>query len=171
LPRFGEGGRQPGYNGRNKTFFFFNYEGLRLSQPQPASTSPVPDLCMRGAGPCPTSGPGAGRVPAASALLPVVNAFPLPSPGGLEDAVNGVGQFIGTWSNPSSLNSTSVRFDHAVNDRLRFFFRFSDTASNSGGRGLTPSLQTETAYSVRTYTAGVTNIFSSRWSNDFRLNY
>src|SRR5205814_7871672 len=28
LPRFGEGGRSV-YNGKNRTFFFFNYEGLR----------------------------------------------------------------------------------------------------------------------------------------------
>ena len=34
LPRFGEGGPLVGYNGRNKTFFFFSYEGLRLRQPQ-----------------------------------------------------------------------------------------------------------------------------------------
>src|SRR5262249_27909852 len=48
LPRFGEGGRQPWYNGRNKTFFFFSYEGLRLSTPQAAQTTFVPDLCLRG---------------------------------------------------------------------------------------------------------------------------
>src|SRR6266508_3230374 len=33
LPRFGEGG--PAFhNGKNRTFFFFSYEGLRLRQPQ-----------------------------------------------------------------------------------------------------------------------------------------
>ena len=30
LPRFGEGGNHIGYDGRNRTFFFFSYEGLRL---------------------------------------------------------------------------------------------------------------------------------------------
>src|SRR5205807_5130797 len=100
--------------------------------PQPAAASFVPDLCMRGvdaATTCPQ-----GRNPAATALLPVADAFPLPSPNGLEDAINGVGQFIGTWSNPSSLNSTSIRFDHVVNDKLRLFFRFSDTPSSSATR-------------------------------------
>src|SRR2546425_1000746 len=169
IPRF--------YNGKDKTFFFVSYEGLRLIQPQAASTSSVPDLCMRGvAGSCagligPTGNP---RMPAATALLPVVNAFPLPSPGGLEDTVNGVGQFIGTWSNPNSLNSTSVRLDHAVNDRLKLFFRFSDTGSSSAHRfsgNIPPTMQNKTDYNLRTYTAGVSNIFSNRWSNDFRLNY
>ena len=37
LPRFGEGGRQPWYDGHNRTFFFFSYEGLRLRQPQVVS--------------------------------------------------------------------------------------------------------------------------------------
>lgn len=32
LPRFGEGGPTTSYNGRNKTFFFFTYEGLRQNQ-------------------------------------------------------------------------------------------------------------------------------------------
>src|SRR5258705_5698882 len=34
LPRPGEGGPLLGYNGRNRTFFFFSYEELRLGQPQ-----------------------------------------------------------------------------------------------------------------------------------------
>src|SRR6266404_5417103 len=32
LPRFGEGGSGIGYDGKNKTFFFFSYEGLRQRQ-------------------------------------------------------------------------------------------------------------------------------------------
>jgi len=160
------------YNGKDKTFFFVSYEGLRLISPQAASASIVPDLCMRAMGACPV-----GRAPAASAVLPVMDAFPLPSPNGLEDAVNGFGQFIGSWSNPSSINSTSIRFDHVVNDKLKLFFRFGDTASNSSQRetyfpdGNTPTMDKTLAYTLRTYTAGVTSAFSSHLSNDFRLNY
>ena len=32
LPHFGEGGSPIGYNGKNRTFFFFSYEGLRQRQ-------------------------------------------------------------------------------------------------------------------------------------------
>src|SRR5712664_1195608 len=46
LPRFGEGGRQPGYNGRNRTFFFISYEGLRLRQPK-VSSEQVPSVVAR----------------------------------------------------------------------------------------------------------------------------
>ncbi len=157
------------YNGNDKTFFFISYEGLRLTSPQPASTSFVPDLCMRGAGTCPF-----GRNPAPSALQAVLNAFPLPSRNGLEDATNGFGQFIGSWSNPSSLNSASVRFDHTVNDKLRLFFRFSNTTSSSATRnfgGIPPSVDGITAYGIRTYTAGASSVFTSRLSNDLRLNF
>ncbi len=164
--------RIPGvYNGKDKTFFFFSYEGLRLLQPQEATNDLfVPDLCMRGMGPCPS-----GRNPAASALQPVVNGFPLPSPNGLEDATNGFGQFLGAWSNPSSLDSTSVRFDHVINDKLRLFFRFSDTGSSLAARGhtsrTTPTVDQTNAYTFRTYTAGATSVFTTSFSNDFRLNY
>jgi hypothetical protein len=165
--------RIPGlYNGKDRTFFFVSYEGLRLVTPRPATPSYVPDLCMRGTASCPTSGPGAGRSPAASALLPVVNAFPLPSPNGLEDAANGFGQFIGSWSNPSSIDSVSVRIDHVVNDKLRLFFRFSDTPSDSTTRNSSTPSQNETiSYVLRTYTAGASSGFSNRVSNDLRFNY
>ncbi len=158
------------YNGKNKTFFFVSYEGLRLVAPQAAVASPVPDLCMRGMGACPP-----GRNPAASALQPVINAFPLPSSNGLEDATNGVGQFIGSWSNPSSLDSTSVRFDHNFNDKLRLFFRFSDTPSHSATRRPTttvpPTFNRTSSYILRTYTLGASNVLTGDLNNDFRLNY
>jgi hypothetical protein len=163
--------RIPGwYNGKDKTFFFVSSEGLRLTAPKAATPSYVPDLCLRGVA---ASCTGA-NTPAAAALQPVLNAFPLPSPHGIDDTVNGIAQFIGTWSNPSSINSTSVRFDHVVNDKLRLFFRFSDTGSSASNRGpfsTVPTLVETSAYTMRTYTAGVSSVFSTRLSNEFRLNY
>ena len=155
------------FHGKDKTFFFISYEGLRLRQPQAATASFVPDLCMRSIGVCPS-----GRSPAPSALQPVLKAFPLPSPNGLENAASGFGQFIGTWSNPSSIDSTSVRFDHTVNDKLRLFFRFSDTDSSAASRSATvATLNTISAYTMRTYTVGASSAFSSRLSNESRLNF
>src|SRR6267142_1825468 len=168
---FGGPFRIPGvYNGKDKTFFFVSYEGLRLASPQPASPGFVPDLCMRGTGPCPS-----GRSPAAIALQPVVNAFPVPIPNGLQDATNGFAQFIGSWSNPGSLDSTGVRFDHIVNDKVRLFFRFGNATSSSAARlpgGVVPlSVDNISDYTTRTYTAGASSVFSSRLSNDFRINF
>lgn len=150
------------YQGKDKTFFFLSYEGLRLTQPQAASINYVPDAVLRASAP--------------ASLQPALNAFPLQSPDGIDDTANGIAQFIGTWSNPSSIDSTSVRFDHVVNDKLRLFFRLSDTASSSASRGTyataqTPAMDTTLAYTTRTYTAGANSAFTNRLNNDLRLNY
>jgi hypothetical protein len=150
------------YNGKDKTFFFLSYEGLRLSSPQAATTNFVPDTLLR------STAPGA--------LQSALNAFPVQSPNGVDDTANGIAQYIGSWSGPASLNSTSVRFDHLVTDKLRLFFRFSDTPSRSVTRGTpatftTPTMDTTLAYTLRTYTAGASSLFSNRLSNELRLNY
>src|SRR5438105_3433954 len=153
--------RIPGlYNGKDKTFFFFNYEGLRLSAPQAAVVNYVPDAALRASAPSP--------------LNQALNAFPVPN--GKDDPANGIAQFIGTWSNPASIDSTSVRLDHVFKERHRLFFRFSDTQSNSSVRGVytqneTPSSNQISSYTTRTYTAGVTSLVTNRLSNDLRLNY
>jgi hypothetical protein len=148
------------YNGNDKTFFFVSYEGLRLMQPQAAAVSNVPDTALRASAPSP--------------LNQALNAFPVQSPNGIDQTASGVAQFIGTWSNPSSINSTSFRFDHVVSDKLRLFFRFGDTGSNSAIRGfggVSPTVNTILAYALQTYTAGATSVFTHRLNNEFRLNY
>ena len=164
---------------KNKTFFFASYEGLRLVQPQPAATMVVPDSTVR-----------------ASTVAPLnqaLNAFPQPNGGELLQPCNsptdptcnpatglepsGAAAYIASWSNRSTLNSTSVRFDHIVNDKTRLFFRFNNTGSDSAAlQGLqtgsaAPSVNTISSYTIRTYTGGATSLFSSRLSNEFRLNY
>jgi hypothetical protein len=147
------------YNGKNKTFFFFSYEGLRVIQPQAASVSYVPDAALRQSAP--------------SALQPVLNAFPVAN--GL-DLGNGLAEFIGTWSNPSSINAYSIRLDHTFNDRLKLFFRFSDAPSSGGSRSsgngvASPASFTTSDFTTRSYTLGATSAFTSHINNDFRLNY
>jgi len=154
---------------RNRTFFFVSYEGLRLAAPHAATTTFVPDLCLRGLTTCPS-----GSEPAPPGLQPLLNAFPLPSPGGIDDVANGFAAYFASWSNPSSLDSPSFRIDHVVSERLKLFFRFSSTSSNADGRGTppyTPSTNQSLAYSARSYTAGTTSMFTSRLANTFRLNY
>lgn len=153
----------PVHAGRDKTFFFLSYEGLRLVTPQPAATEQVPDNALRAATPAP--------------LNQVLNAYPLQSPNSIDDTTNGFAFFFGSWSNPSSINSGSVRLDHIVNDKLKLFFRFNDTSSYSLARGAAfvqsspPSQIVRNDYTIRTYTGGATSVFSSRLSNDLRLNY
>lgn len=148
------------YKRKDKTFFFVSYEGLRLTAPQAATAYFVPDTALRASAPAP--------------VQQALNAYPLPTPNAIDDMANGVAQFIGSWANPSSINSTSVRLDHIVNENLRLFFRYSDTASSSASRAVpvsAPSEQTISSYTMRTYTAGATNVILHSLSNDFRLNY
>src|SRR5712692_6933679 len=49
LPRFGEGGSALGYKGKNRTFFFFSYEGLRQRQGLTLPTVTVPTDAQRAA--------------------------------------------------------------------------------------------------------------------------
>jgi hypothetical protein len=107
--------RIPGlYNGKDKTFFFFSYEGLRLTVPQPALTVDVPDTALRQNSP--------------AAIQPLLNAFPIQN--GAEQG-NGLALFTGTYSSPSSVNAYSVRVDHTFGDKLQIFGRYADTPSDS----------------------------------------
>jgi hypothetical protein len=145
------------YDGKDKTFFFFSYEGLRVLQPQGSTITYVPDSALRQTAPSP--------------LQAVLNAYPVANG---PDLGNGLAEFIGSWSNPSSLDAYSVRLDHSLNDKVKVFFRFSDTGSSAGARQTFPFVPSElqtTSYTSRTYTLGVTSMLSSRVSNEFRLNY
>jgi len=151
------------YDGKDRSFFFFSYEGLRLLQPQASTTNYVPDGVLRQSTPVP--------------LQSVLNAFPdANGPEVLDSMGNptGLARFVSTWSNPSSLDAYSIRLDHTFNDKLHVFFRFSDTVSSTAARQTFPFVPSElqaTAYTLRTYTFGAASMISSRMSNEFRLNY
>jgi len=166
------GGTLGGPFQKDRTFFLMSYEGLRLQWPQPPSINiGVPNLCLRGnAGSCSGS-----DTPVTAELLPIMNAFPLPAPGGI-DFGDGTAQYIASWTNPSSINSTSARLDHVVGSKLRLFFRFNDTSSSSANRGNetlgpSPTVRTNSDQTARTYTGGATSLFSNRLGNDFRVNF
>jgi len=155
LPRFGEGGRAL-YHGRNRSFFFFSYEGLRLRQPVFA-TSDVPSLAARQAAP--------------AAIQPFLNAFPLPNgPAG----ANNVAPFSASYSNPFSFDATSLRIDHIINDKLSVFGRYNHSPSEALQRSsASDSLNSVGALNIKTQTLtlGSTFIFSPRVSNEIRVNY
>jgi carboxypeptidase family protein len=153
------------YHGKDRTFFFVSYEGLRLIQPQPAAVSYVPSLSLRQQAPAP--------------LQSVLNAFPAPhcqtlGTGCSEDLGNGLGEFVGTWSNPSRIDSTSVRIDEVLRTNMKLFFRFADTPSQSdvrAGAPYSPTNVQSSSFHTATFTAGATMAFSDRLANEFRLNY
>ena len=151
---------------KDKTFFFFSYEGLRLRLPQTALTL-VPDTNPLD----PFS-----RQFALPALLPFMNAFPLPNgPEVLDPNGNhqGIAQFNATYSDPGTLDAYSLRVDHKINDRLNLFGRYNYSPSGLIQRGVGSSLSTVSPLTITTQTGtlGVTWAISPVAANDFRFNY
>jgi len=157
LPRFGEGGRQPGYDGRNRTFFFFSYEGLRLRQPVVGITE-VPTLTT--------------RQNAVEGVKPFLNAFPIPTG---PPKPNGLAESAASFSNPSTLNATSIRVDHSFNPKLTLFARYNYAPSSNSVRGpaVLSSLNTVSAteLNTQTLTLGTSMVITPSANNDLRMNY
>ncbi len=146
------------YRGKNRTFFFLSYEGLRLREPQTKLTS-VPTLAARQSAP--------------PSVQPFLNAYPLPNG---KDLGAGLAEFNGSYSNPSTLNATSIRLDHTFTDKLTFFARYNHAPSESIQRGSTGQSVTLNDLSVvhvktQTLTSGLVWSISPKISNDFRVNW
>ena len=142
------------FNGRDNTFFFFSYEGLRLDSPQAATPTPVPDPTLRQQSP--------------AAIQPLLNAFPIANGG--EDGLNdGLAYYIEAISYPASLDNTSVRIDHSFGDKFKVFGRFADTPSNTASYNA--AVEQVTAMDNKSLTLGSTNLVSAQQSNDLRFNF
>ena len=156
---------------RDRAFFFFSYEGLRLRQPQIAITE-VPSVSARQLAP--------------ALIKPFLNAFPIPNG---PPTHNGLAEFAATYSDPSGLNATSIRIDLARSQRLTVFGRLNYSASETVQRGSTivPGFSVSTVVNptlaqslnnlaradlnTGTITLGATFSFSSRTLNELRANW
>jgi hypothetical protein len=152
------------YNGKDRTFFFFSYEGLRLRLPQFNLTN-VPSLCLRGQGNCLS-----GQSPAPSGMLPILNGFPLPNG---KDLGNGLAEFSAGYSDPSNLDATSIRIDDMVNKKLTLFARYNKAPSESLARRANIDLSVDTSrrLDTQTITVGATSSLTPKASNELRVNY
>jgi carboxypeptidase family protein len=147
---------------KDRTFFFFSYEGLRLRQPSTQETD-VPD--------------NASRQQAPASMQPFLNAYPLPNGPAAADG-SGLAQFNDSFSNPSSLDSYSIRLDQVINSKLTLFGRYNYSPSNLDQRapllGTTSfilSLKEAVYSSVQTMTTGLTERITPGISNEVRANY
>jgi Carboxypeptidase regulatory-like domain/TonB dependent receptor len=144
---------------KDKTFFFFSYEGLRLRQPSTQETVVLDS---------------ASRQQAPTAMQPYLNAYPVAN--GAELGA-GLAQFNAGYSNPSSLNAYSIRMDQVLNPKLTLFGRYdyspstTDQRGPNSGSGSVLSTTQSLPFSVQTLTVGLAEMINAGISNDIRANY
>lgn len=141
------------YHGRDRTFFFFSYEGLRLRQPQVLATD-VPSLAVRNQ---------AGR-----SVRPFLEAFPLPN---RPEGRLGFATFVSSFSDASSLDATSLRLDHLFGTRVSVFGRYNHAPSNYTARLFALNNPTDTIANTGTLTAGATVLMTPRLVAEMRFNW
>jgi len=143
---------------KDKTFFFFSYEGLRLRQPS-TQQSVVPDAQSRQLAPV--------------TIRPFLDAFPIANGINLS---GGLAQFNASYSNPSTLDASSIRLDQVVNSKTSLFGRYDYSPSRLDQRspplaGPILSMTSSLLSSIHTLTVGFTYLISPRLSNEARANY
>src|SRR3989454_6091137 len=111
---FGEG-KHVGYNGKNKTFFFGSYEGLREFKGI-STVSIVPDNNAR-------LGllPGQAPINVDARSKPIIDLFPAPNGRNFGD---GTAEFTGTTNRISNDDFLTVRIDHNFSNSHSFFGRY-----------------------------------------------
>ncbi len=143
---------------KDRTFFFFSYEGLRLRQPQFAITF-VPTEASRQLAPPETK--------------PLLDAFPLPNGPDLPDVfppfTSMLAEFSSSFSVPSTLDAYSLKLDQSWG-KLRLFGRYNHAPSTFDSR-FAPYVESLGRFKTQTLTAGATWAFTPNVINEFRGNW
>jgi hypothetical protein len=140
---------------KDKTFFFFSYEGLRAVEPN-FIIDDVPSLAARAAAP--------------PNIQTILNGFPLPN--GPSTGVD-LSQLAASASNSARLDATSLRIDHALNSKMTLFGRYDHSPSHltQAGCNFTLSMSCQKGVTIDTGTLGFTTILTPTITNDFHFNY
>jgi outer membrane receptor protein involved in Fe transport len=156
LPHLGEGGSPFSYNGKNRTFFFFSYEGLRQRQGL-TLTSNVLTPAQRAAATSSTT----------VKLLPLI---PLPT-----SIENGIARFTGSGTAPVNIDQGTLDVSHNfnANDRLHGYYVFQrDKRGEPNLQGNTLPGFGDTRQSHRQiFTLNETHIFGPNLTNEARLGF
>jgi len=160
---------------KDRAFFFFSYEGLRLNQPVPSTIHYVPSNGTYNT--ATYSNPLAKnlRANAPAALQPVLNGFPLPNCTVAQNAQcvdygDGLSPSIMSTTLPSNIDTVSARFDIHLWPWLRVFARYSDTESNAATI-IDGANTANTVSRNRIYLLGVDSVFHGSMTNELRLQY
>jgi hypothetical protein len=161
LPWFGEG--TPAlWRGKDKTFFFFAYEGQRFVLPQPGISITVPSLASRNNAPN-------------DLARAILNGFPIPNGADIKDTagnLTGGALYTATFSNPSRSDGWNLRVDHNLTKDITLFSRYNYAPSSSDNRVTTNPTHFQTLQqNARTFTLGSSQVFGSGMVNEVRANY
>lgn len=140
---------------KNRTFFFFSYEGARLRLPQ-TQIIQVPSAYARSVAP--------------PSIAPFVDAYPQPDDRTPTPGVY-TSQFTGDFSNSAILNAASLRIDHDISARFSIFGRYNYAPSKTNSRVQTLNDLNNVAVNTQTLTVGLNMSLSHVIFNAIRGNY
>lgn len=160
LPHFGEGGPIFGYDGKNRTFFFFSYEGLRQRQGLTLTSNVLTDAQRADV-----------TNPTILQLLPLI---PRATSVAIINGVQ-VGQFGGSDTAPVDIDQWTGDVNHNIsaNDRLHVYYAFQrDKRGEPNLQGNTMPGWGDTRQSQRqVFTLNETHIFGPNLTNEARLGF
>ncbi len=186
------------YNGKNKTFFFVDYQGTRIRQGltllgtvppgswqngnfsgfntifDPTTTTVVNGVATR------RSFPG-NQIPI-SRFDPVaqklIKEFPAPNLPGSVNSFGVANNYLSSPSKQDDVDQFDVRIDHRISDSDSIFARFSYSDENILNPSAIPPPLSDGAFmsgtivtSVRTGAVAYTHLFTPRTINEFRTGY
>jgi hypothetical protein len=168
------------YDGRNRTFFFANYEGMRERQGNVMSrTSPTADMLNGDFSAIantiydPLTTSGGTRQPFAGNRIPANRLSPQAAFFNKYLTTAAVPGGVVTFSPSTAVNEDqlTVRFDQTFSDRHRAFFRYSLNDNRLTEPGSTPALGTaDSGTRGQNYTASITSNLKPNLLNEFRFN-
>ncbi|MFN8812322.1 MAG: carboxypeptidase regulatory-like domain-containing protein [Acidobacteriota bacterium] len=176
------------YDGRNRTFWFYNYEGLRIRQGQTAvSTVPLDDYRTgdfsqlgrsifdpaslapnpAGAGFIRTPFPG-GRIPA-NRITPqgrgLIALWPTAT------AQTRINNFVDTRSDATDSDQHTMRGDHSFSSKDTLFVRYIHTDQPTTFPGTMPIAAGQTRVTPQNGAIGYTRVFGPTFLNEFKFGF
>jgi hypothetical protein len=187
------------YSGKNRTFFFVDYQGTRIRTGQTFLASVPTDAMRTGnfAGFNPIYDPSSTvtdangnvtRVPFANNQIPtskqdpvamqLLNMFPEPNTPGSANNLGVVNNYLSNPVEPNDTNQFDVRIDHKISDADSIFGRVSYSNNHDNPPGSIPPPIDAASFSSgnflnepRNVVLGWTHIFNPRLVNELRAGY
>jgi hypothetical protein len=137
---------------KDRAFFFFSYEGLRLLLPETDEGNFYT---------------AAARANVAPVYQPLLAALPIPN--GPVNSDGTTAPLTVAYSDPTSFDSYSLRIDYNVNSRMTLFGRYVHSPSTESSHNF--SDLDNVSSNVDSLTVGTTITFGPEELNDFRANW